>query len=647
MPKNVNKPVESCRKVCYTVTIQKKCEAICVKYDIFISYRRDGGEVTARILRDSLTERGYNVFFDVESLRSGAFNTEIYSVIDECQDFILVLSPNALDRCKNSDDWVRREVEYALQKKKNVIPILLRGFEFPADLPVTMKDLPYRSGLAANLEYYEAFLEKLETFLSSKKSFWKRIADFFKNLRGGVLLLTAAAVLIAGALGVFWLRSYPRTTREVSLTQSVVANVSYYLTNLDILADAQQDLLQAAEDYLLTGEESVRADRFAVCNNTFVNLDLTPFAPGDELLTALRESKFSGDDLQAMYSTLSSFRAECLDTMAYMEFIVSEECMLSDTEKLQTVKLYDQYLQETTQWFSYSANELLLPVTRDKYLEPFWEETLPYLGAIPLSARTWSRDADALVEAGNECYENMQDILADLAAILGNSNMDLHAMQEDLTADLQSHGYTRERAEKIVSYMGRDWEAELTESYLRQGYSEEDAAALARSEAALRERELDIMISFSPRLTDDMNTVWEKMTYLLALECYDEAQECIVLYQLHMNNAGGSDRYMLSLAMVMELKRADKLDCGIMVMEYYEADGINDQLMIGDVIYSLNGEYVRDTEDYLARKEALTGDTYTVKVLRLDEQKKVQELELTLDKDAPRVYLNDLIAQPE
>ena len=277
---------------------------------------------------------------------------------------------------------------------------------------------------------------------------------------------------------------------------------------------------------------------------------------------------------------------------------------------------------------------------------PFWEETLPYLGAIPLSARTWSRDADALVEAGNECYENMQDILADLAAILGNSNMDLRAMQEELTADLQSHGYTRERAEKIVSYMGRDWEAELTESYLRQGYSEEDAAALARSEAALRERELDIMISFSPRMTDDMNTVWEKMTYLLALECYDEAQECIVLYQLHMNNAGGSDRYMLSLAMVMELKKADKLDCGIMVMEYYEADGINDQLMIGDVIYSLNGEYVRDTEDYLARKEALTEDTYIVKVLRLDEQKKVQELELTLDKDAPRVYLNDLFAAP-
>ena len=40
-------------------------------YDIFISYRRDGGEYTAKILRDHLQEDGYRAVFDVESLRSG------------------------------------------------------------------------------------------------------------------------------------------------------------------------------------------------------------------------------------------------------------------------------------------------------------------------------------------------------------------------------------------------------------------------------------------------------------------------------------------------------------------------------------------------------------------------------------------------
>ena len=39
------------------------------KYDVFISYRRDGGDVTAKHLRDALTEKGYKVFLDVESLR--------------------------------------------------------------------------------------------------------------------------------------------------------------------------------------------------------------------------------------------------------------------------------------------------------------------------------------------------------------------------------------------------------------------------------------------------------------------------------------------------------------------------------------------------------------------------------------------------
>ena len=94
-------------------------------YDIFISYRRDGGEYTAKILRDHLQDAGYRTFFDVESLRSGNFNTKLYSVIDECTDFLLVLSPGALDRCKNEDDWVRREVEYALEKGKNVILFLV------------------------------------------------------------------------------------------------------------------------------------------------------------------------------------------------------------------------------------------------------------------------------------------------------------------------------------------------------------------------------------------------------------------------------------------------------------------------------------------------------------------------------------------
>ena len=98
------------------------------KYDIFISYRRDGGESTAKTLRDRLASLKYRVFFDVESLRSGDFNTALFSVIEECRDFLLILSPGALDRCKNDNDWVRMEIEHALKHNLNIIPVMLRGF---------------------------------------------------------------------------------------------------------------------------------------------------------------------------------------------------------------------------------------------------------------------------------------------------------------------------------------------------------------------------------------------------------------------------------------------------------------------------------------------------------------------------------------
>ena len=130
-------------------------------YDVFISYRRSGGEYTAKILRDRLEDMGYRVFFDVESLRSGYFNTKLYSVIDECRDFLLILSPGALDRCANPDDWVRLEVERALAQEKNIIPIMLRGFDFPQQLPESLEHLRFRHGLEANSQFFDAFIQQL------------------------------------------------------------------------------------------------------------------------------------------------------------------------------------------------------------------------------------------------------------------------------------------------------------------------------------------------------------------------------------------------------------------------------------------------------------------------------------------------------
>ena len=140
-----------------------------IKYQIFISYRRDGGEDLARLMADRLTDRGFKVFFDVESLRSGAFNKALFERIAECTDVLVVLPPHALDRCVDPEDWVRLEIARALELKKTVIPVMMRNFTFPKTLPNDIDPIRNMNGISANNEYFDASIEKLITqFLKSK-----------------------------------------------------------------------------------------------------------------------------------------------------------------------------------------------------------------------------------------------------------------------------------------------------------------------------------------------------------------------------------------------------------------------------------------------------------------------------------------------
>lgn len=103
--------------------------------DVFISYRRDGGGDFCGRLFDRLVREHYSAFYDKESLKQGKFNEQIYKKIERSNNFVVILPKNGLDRCVNDDDWVRKEIRRAITLGKNIIPIFLKGFEFPENLP--------------------------------------------------------------------------------------------------------------------------------------------------------------------------------------------------------------------------------------------------------------------------------------------------------------------------------------------------------------------------------------------------------------------------------------------------------------------------------------------------------------------------------
>ena len=114
---------------------------------IFISYRRKDGFYPAYLLYKELIGQNFTVFFDLKSLRTGVFPDIIRQNIEDCTDFILIVSDSTFSqRIFQADDWVHRELALALRLNKNVVPVFVNG-TIPDDLPEDIAHIKNRQGL--------------------------------------------------------------------------------------------------------------------------------------------------------------------------------------------------------------------------------------------------------------------------------------------------------------------------------------------------------------------------------------------------------------------------------------------------------------------------------------------------------------------
>lgn len=603
-----------------------------MKHDIFISYRRDGGEYTAKILRDRLGELGYRVFFDVESLRSGDFNTRLYSVIDECRDFLIILSPDALARCAREDDWVRREVEYALEKDKNVIPIMLRGFCFPDKLPESMEPLRYKNGLEANTQFFDAFIQMLQRFLATKPSVWRRIIQntvFRRTLPLFLALLLLSLVGAAAAAVVHSLKGdspasadgdaggrYPGSREEENLAREAIYHISSNLTCLEIMADAADDALEAARQYIYAGSSDYASlqSKLAVSRQTFRQMDLSACVPSEEFLGRLSASPLPVDDFKAMYNEVDNFFKEWTGSLTYIEWLAGPDCVLALDDKLKVLECYGIILDETLSSMASCANQMLLPVTDEEALEDFWYVMLPELTHIPLNAANWSRDEKLLESSQNESFNKMNDAMMDISILLGNYSMENAKMKEKLVQEYMEVGFTRSQAEEYVQMLLR-----LEELYL-QAYEK-----------------------FSPEERDDVDRLWGKMISFLAIGLYDGAASCVdAIWELEGENDKYAAEYVPALYRFIEHIEETGINYGVMVVGYNEPEGVNEAFQVGDVVFELDGEPVIDAQEYVERKNGLEKNDFTVTVLRAGRDGSLERITLELTKDMPLVAIRAL-----
>lgn len=129
-----------------------------MSYKIFIGYRASDGVYCARLLYLFMKELGYEgIFLDHEQLKNGDAFNEIRRVIRrECEDFLFVVTPNAL-QFKEKDDVLLEELEIAAERKKadpafNIVPVFTEGCDSfsNSELP---KNLSLLLGMQS-LEFY-------------------------------------------------------------------------------------------------------------------------------------------------------------------------------------------------------------------------------------------------------------------------------------------------------------------------------------------------------------------------------------------------------------------------------------------------------------------------------------------------------------
>jgi SOS-response transcriptional repressor LexA len=114
----------------------------------------------------SLTTHGYDVFFDYLSIDSGNFEKLILENIKARAHFIVILTPSAVERCNEPGDWLRREIETAMNEKRNIIPIMLEGFDFSSPLVTDsltgkLASLKQCNGLRLYAEYFFEAMDRL------------------------------------------------------------------------------------------------------------------------------------------------------------------------------------------------------------------------------------------------------------------------------------------------------------------------------------------------------------------------------------------------------------------------------------------------------------------------------------------------------
>lgn len=141
-------------------------------YDVFISYRRQGGAVKAELTKDELIKRGFRdsrMFLDTRSLSAGNYLKTILKAISNSHNVVVIITKECFNGLPTDSTWVR-EIEYAVELHKNIVPVYFDGItELKADeIPSCIQRIAYENAVLYVHQYADASFDRLASRLSKE-----------------------------------------------------------------------------------------------------------------------------------------------------------------------------------------------------------------------------------------------------------------------------------------------------------------------------------------------------------------------------------------------------------------------------------------------------------------------------------------------
>lgn len=573
------------------------------KYGVFISYRREPAAPLAKYLRDKLTSFGYRVFLDVDCLVPGKdFDRQLMNILENCQDFILILTPGALDRCFENGDWVRQELACALETGKNIIPVrygerrvlvekdnkkqtLYEEFHFPDNLPDDISAIRRKETIKFPNEYFFPALYKLTKSLHGKPLpvlLFRRVLP----------VLLALLLVVLAAVGLWKMRPadvFPSNQWEEGLLEESLA---YSMTNLqqaDVGFAHYDAALQKAYDYCQgTNGAPSKATLLEDIDHSKSEIEkLTSNLKDDDssLMEKLRNTpEISAAELNSMVYCIRLDLNGMAENLDYLRQIVTEPGRMPDTNA-KIIECYQESSALTEESYFVALNQTFVLVNMDSTpMQTFLTEQLPLLDTIYATNREWSTVPNLLKSHEETIYNRQQDVVHRLASFVG-----------DVRQELDNMVFAIVKAQAIVD-------------------------------------------TITPKDGDTFYDNWTDMLFALGYQRTDIAKENI--HQARMNVAAletprernGAEKALDSALLWIEQQYKFSYGGGCVIF-YFNEDGAEySHLRPGDILVALDGKPVTSSADFMAAWQQVAASEWDYTLLRADEHGQLQEETITVIK---------------